>query len=38
VQKSPFVPARLQLRTAREAQFRHDAMAVQRIVRTALFD
>jgi hypothetical protein len=38
VQKSPFVSARLQLRTAREAQFRHDAMAVQHIVRTALFD
>ncbi|MDQ1066585.1 hypothetical protein QFZ32_002025 [Streptomyces canus] len=30
--------ARLQLQTAREAQFRHDAMAVQRIVRTAPYD
>lgn len=29
--------ARLPLEELREAQFRHDAMAVQRIVRTALF-
>jgi hypothetical protein len=31
------VSARLQLQTAREAQSRHDGMAVQRIVLTALF-